>query len=80
MYKRQGHGFLGSEHLLWAMANEKGPAGEILRKHGIDGNLLEEYLRRYDSDAAESGGARATQISQEADPVSYTHLDVYKRQ
>lgn len=64
-----GHGFLGSEHLLWAMANEKGPAGEILRKHGIDGNLLEEYLRRYDSDAAESGGARAIQISQEADQV-----------
>ncbi len=64
-----GHGFLGSEHLLWALSKDKGSVGKILRNFGMTSKLTEEYLRRYDSDAAASGGARAIQVSEEAAKV-----------
>ena len=45
---KMGHGFLGSEHLLWALAKEGGFAGRALENCGLDEKLLEEYVRRYD--------------------------------
>ena len=30
-----GHGFLGSEHLLWALSKDKGSVGKILRNFGM---------------------------------------------
>lgn len=64
-----GHGFIGSEHLLWALSQEAGRAGRALRKYGLDSNLVKEYLQKYDYDAAASGGSRAIQISQEVEQV-----------
>src|SRR5699024_2997188 len=43
-----GHGFIGSEHLLWALSQDQGAAGRALRRNGLDKNLIEEYLRQYD--------------------------------
>ena len=33
---KMGHGFLGSEHLLWALAKEGGFAGRALENCGLD--------------------------------------------
>ena len=65
---RMEHGFLGSEHLLWALAKEGGGAARLLKEHGLDDKLVEEYIRRYDGSAA-GVKARAIQISGEADEV-----------
>ena len=36
------HGFIGSEHLLWALASDRGAAGRALRRSGLEQKLLEE--------------------------------------
>ena len=56
------HGFIGSEHLLWALSQDAGTAGRVLRRNGMDPNLIEEYLHQYDLDArtaGESGRSRS---------------------
>lgn len=63
------HGFIGSEHLLWALSQDAGTAGRVLRRNGMDPNLIEEYLHQYDLDARTAGEFRAVQISQEAEQV-----------
>ena len=65
---RMGHGYLGSEHLLWALAKEGGRSARLLKQYGLDDKLVEEYIRRYDGSAA-GIKARAIQISGEADEV-----------
>ena len=67
--KEKGHRFLGSEHLLWGLAKETGFITEILGKYGLDANLIGEYISRYDNGAASGIGARAIQMSGEADTV-----------
>ena len=57
------HGFIGSEHLLWALSQDAGTAGRVLRRNGMDPNLIEEYLHQYDLDARTAGEFRAVQIS-----------------
>ena len=52
---RMGHRFIGSEHLLWALLQDQGRAGQILRSGGLDQALVEEYLRQYDWDAKADG-------------------------
>ena len=64
-----GHGFIGSEHFLWALAQDQGSAIRALRKNGLDKNLIEEYLHQYDLDAKAGGNYRAVQISEEAEQV-----------
>lgn len=64
-----GHGFAGSEHVLWGIACEQGRAAAVLRKHGLEPDLIEEYIKRYDQDAAESGGVQAIQLSEEMQQV-----------
>ena len=66
---RMRHGFIGSEHLLWALSQDAGTAGRVLRRNGLDPNLIEEYLHQYDLDARTAGEFRAVQISQEAEQV-----------
>lgn len=66
---RMRHGFIGSEHLLWGLAQDAGTAGRVLRRNGLDPNLIEEYLHQYDLDARAAGEFRAVQISQEAEQV-----------
>ena len=63
------HGFIGSEHLLWALASDRGAAGRALRRSGLDQKLLEEYLHQYDFDAKAEGSYQAVQISEEAEQV-----------
>ena len=63
------HGFIGSEHLLWALASDRGAAGRALRRNGLDQKLLEEYLHQYDFDAKAEGSYQAVQISEEAEQV-----------
>ena len=63
---RMRHGFAGSEHVLWAIAHEgQGRAAEVLGRFGVGADLIEEAIRRYDRDAAESGGVQAIQMSRE---------------
>ena len=64
-----GHKFIGSEHLLWALAQEEGKAGQVLRRNGLDQKLIEEYLHQYDIDAKAGGNFYAVQISDEAAQV-----------
>lgn len=63
------HGFIGSEHLLWALVADRGPAGRALRRSGLDQKLLEEYLHQYDFDAKAEGSFQAVQVSEEAEQV-----------
>ena len=63
------HGFIGSEHLLWALSQDAGTAGRVLRRNGMDPDLIKEYLHQYDLDARAAGEFRAVQISQEAEQV-----------
>ena len=63
------HGFIGSEHLLWALASDRGAAGRALRRSGLDKKLIEEYLHQYDFDAKAGGSYQAVQISEEAEQV-----------
>ena len=63
------HGFIGSEHLLWALAADRGHAGRALRRSGLDQKLLEEYLHQYDFDAKAEGSFQAVQVSEEAEQV-----------
>ncbi len=67
---KMGHGFLGSEHLLWALTKEEGIVKKILYKFGLDEKLLEEYVRRYDGGVTQVH-SQAIQISGEADEVLY---------
>ena len=64
-----GHGFIGSEHLLWALSQDTGAAGRALRRNGLDRNLIEEYLRQYDFDANAGGSFHGVQVSGEAEEV-----------
>lgn len=64
-----GHGFIGSEHLLWALSQDTGAAGRALRRNGLDRNLIEEYLRQYDFDANAGGSFHGVQVSGEAEKV-----------
>ncbi len=63
------HGFIGSEHLLWALVFDSGAAGRALRRSGLDQKLIEEYLHQYDFDAKAGGSFQAVQISEEAEQV-----------
>ena len=42
------HGFIGSEHLLWGLTSDRGPAGKALRRSGLDQNLVGEYPHQDD--------------------------------
>lgn len=42
---RLGHGHLGSEHLLLAVASADHPAGVILRDHGVTPERVEQEIR-----------------------------------
>ena len=64
-----GHGFIGSEHILWALCQDSGAAGRALRRNGLDRNLIEEYLRQYDFDANAGGSFHGVQVSGEAEEV-----------
>ena len=63
------HGFIGSEHLLWALAFDSGAAGRALTRSGLVQKLIEEYVHKYDFDAKAGGSFQAVQISEEAEQV-----------
>ena len=66
---RMEHGFIGTEHLLWALTQDRGAAGTALRRSGVDAKLVEEYLQQYDYDAKAGGRYQAVQISEEAEQI-----------
>ena len=75
------HGFAGSEHVLWAIAHEgQGRAAEVLGRFGVGADLIEEAIRRYDRDAAESGGVQAIQMSREMQRILEVAEDIRKEQ
>ena len=66
-----GHGFIGSEHILWGIAKEHDEvAAMVLHRHGMEAELIEEYITEHDHDAAAVGGARTIQISNEAEQIA----------
>ncbi len=65
-----GHGFVGSEHILAAIAQEEGKAAQALMYFGVDAALIETYLQMYDTDAANaSGGTQVLQLTPEAEHI-----------
>jgi hypothetical protein len=44
---RLGHRYLGSEHLLLALASADQPAGTVLREHGVTPERVEEEIARW---------------------------------
>lgn len=78
---RMKHGFAGSEHVLWAIACEKhSRAARALKKYGLGADLIEEAIRRYDQDAAESGGVQAIQMSLDMQRILETAEEIRKEQ
>lgn len=63
------HGFIGSEHLLWALSQDQGAAGRALRRSGLNSGLIEEYLRQYDFDADAGGEFHGIQVSRELEEI-----------
>ena len=43
---RMGHGYLGSEHLLWALAKEGGRSALLLKQYGLD-DIVRQAVRKY---------------------------------
>ena len=41
--RNQGHSFVGSVHLLWAMTNAPGRGGMLLRQQGLSGQLVQDF-------------------------------------
>ena len=72
-----GHGFLGSEHLLWSLSKEGGQIAVVFQQYGMDSKLIEEYIRRYDGGA--SAQSKAIQVSGEADEVLYQAILASRR-
>ena len=66
---RQRHGFVGSEHILWGLANEPDNAGLVLRRHGLVPELIREYLEQHDKDAAAAGGTPVIQVSKDVERI-----------
>ncbi|MCD8077744.1 MAG: ATP-dependent Clp protease ATP-binding subunit [Lachnospiraceae bacterium] len=67
---RLGHGFIGSEHVLWAISREGGIASQVLQEYGVDPELIESYLRQHDHDASETqGGTQILQFTPETERV-----------
>jgi ATP-dependent Clp protease ATP-binding subunit ClpA len=44
--RRLGQPFIGGEHLLLALAGQAGPAGEVLRNHGVTPDRIEAEFAR----------------------------------
>ncbi len=66
---RMRHGFIGSEHVLWCIAHEGGPAAQLLKRNGVDEGLIEAYVQTYDQDAASSGGSNVLQFAPEVERI-----------
>ncbi|MDR2932014.1 MAG: ATP-dependent Clp protease ATP-binding subunit, partial [Oscillospiraceae bacterium] len=66
---RMGHGFIGSEHLLWGIAKEQGQAAHILKGYGLEADFIEEYIKQHDHDAVSAGGGRIIHFTAELERV-----------
>ena len=66
--QKRGDQFIASEMFLLAVCEDKGETGRLAKQHGLNRKALEQAI------AAVRGGQGVD------NPVSYTHLDVYKRQ
>ncbi len=65
-----GHGFIGSEHILAGIAQQEGKASRVLLHFGVDAELIETYLRMYDTDAVNAdGGTQVLQLTPEAEHI-----------
>ena len=74
--RRLNHNFIGTEHLLLGLVKEgAGIAARVLQNAGIDLNRLRQEVEKIIPK-----GEKTLSQSISYTPVSYTHLDVYKRQ
>ncbi len=64
-----GHRFVGSEHLLWALSQTQGTVSRILHTYGLDSELIEQYLEKYDWDAKSDSECVGVQVSEDAEQV-----------
>ncbi len=63
------HGFVGSEHYLYALSREEGSiAAAALNGAGITSELIREYIEKYDEDARAASGTLLT-ISEETQKI-----------
>lgn len=64
------HGFVGSEHILWSISIEDDTAAfDALESAGIDSDLLQELVEKYDFDAADSKNSMMLHLSPEAESI-----------
>ncbi len=64
------HGFIGSEHILAGIVKDDGKASRVLLDFGVDADLIETYLKTYDTDAVSaSGGTQILQLTPEAEHI-----------
>ena len=75
-----GCGFVGSEHLLWAMTQDQGKAGRILRRYGVNGELISEYLQEYGEKDDADSGVQAIQMSGEAEQLLRRAAEIAENQ
>ena len=71
------HNYIGTEHLLLGLLREpEGLASRVLEEHGV----TEEKILRMIQQWIGEGSVDVADVVDYTPPVSYTHLDVYKRQ
>ena len=75
-----GCGFVGSEQLLWAMTQDQGKAGRILRRYGVNGELISEYLQEYGEKDDADSGVQAIQMSGEAEQLLRRAAEIAENQ
>lgn len=63
-----GHGFVGSEHILWSLCSEaESCAAKALQNAGFDQQLVQDLIEQYDHDAAANVSGIALALTAEAE-------------
>ncbi len=65
-----GHGYIGPEHLLIALSEEEGLAGEVLRKYGLNPQSLRQQTLKVVGKGAKEGRVEARTTTPQLDKYS----------
>lgn len=68
--REMGHGYIGPEHLLVALANEEGFAGELLKKYGITPEALRQKTVKVVGEGAQEGKVQSQSLTPNLDKYS----------
>lgn len=65
-----GHGYIGPEHLLIALSDEEGLAGEVLRRHGLTPEALRQQTLKVVGKGAQEGRVEPKTTTPQLDKYS----------